>query len=420
MELRLAEIDEALLGGELGPAAQMAMRLLTRMAGFRGAGCMLDVTRAHVDSTIYVGDAGLEFAERLVELGGRVRVPTTLNVSALDEHHFGEWSVPEAFAQKAARQMNAYRELGTLPTWTCAPYQSAEPPKLGEQIAWGESNAVAFANSVIGARTERYPDFLDVCAALTARVPAVGLHLREHRAAQHVFDLHRLPAALSRRDDLDPVLGHYVGKRVGEAVPALVGLEARPTEDQLKALGAAAASSGGVGLFHVVGVTPEAPTLQEALQGRAPVSHHVVSVEELKTARAELTTSPSGELDLVVLGSPHFSFEELRRLAPLLEGRRRHERVLFLVTTSRATRDLAARAGLLEPLERFGGRVTVDTCVLATPMLPPSVRHLMTSSGKYALYAPGLLRVEVSYGSVEDCVLSAVAGRVTHEPSPWD
>lgn len=420
MELRLAEIDEALLGGDLGEAAALGMRILVRMARLRGARSMLDVTRAHVDSTIYVGDAGLDFAERLVELGGRVRIPTTLNVSALDELHYREWSVPEAWAEKASRQMRAYRELGTIPTWTCAPYQSAVRPSLGEQIAWGESNAVVFANSVLGARTERYADFLDACAALTARVPAVGLHLSENRAARHVFDVSAVPRSVAERQDFYPVLGHYLGRETGEGVPAVVGLPAEPTEDDLKALGAAAVSSGGIGLFHVVGVTPEAPTLERALRGRTPSTTRAVSLDALKGAWAELSTGSIEKLDLVALGSPHFSLEELRRLAPLLEGRRRHEEVGFVVTTSRAVRDLAKRAGLLEPLERFGARITVDTCILATPMLPRSVRHLMTSSGKYALYAPGLLNLEVSYGSLEDCVLSAVEGRLTRSPSPWE
>jgi predicted aconitase len=211
-----------------------------------------------------------------------------------------------------------------------------------------------------------------------------------------------------------------VGKLSGERVPVLVHLEARPGEDPLKALGAAAASSGSVALFHVVGVTPEAPTLEAALHGRPAEETIEVSLDDLKASRRELETATGEELDLVVLGSPHFSFEEMKRLAPLLEGRERHPKVTFLVTTSRIVRDLAARAGLLRSLEAFGGRVTVDTCILATPMLPKSVRRLMTNSGKYALYSPGLLGVEVAYGSLEDCVRSAVAGRVTRETSPWD
>ena len=418
--IQLSERDRALLEGDLGPAARMATSILVRMAEVVGAREMLDITRAHIDATIYVGDAGLEFAERVASLGGRVVVPSTLNVSGLDEHHWKEWSVPEDWAAKAHRQMIAYQKMGTIPIWTCAPYQTEYAPKLGEQIAWGESNAIVFANSVLGARTERYPDYLDIAAAIAGRVPAVGLHLEENRRGQLVFDLRSIPQAIASRDDFYPVLGHLVGKLADERIPVLANLNARPTEDQLKALGAAASSSGSVALFHVVGVTPEAPTLNAALHGRSPEETLEVAMDDLKAARRELQTATGEELDLVVLGSPHFSFEELKRLAPLLEGRTRHPRVTFLVTTSRGMRDLAAAAGLLRTLEEFGGRVTVDTCILATPMLPKSVRRLMTNSGKYALYSPGLLGVEVAYGSLEDCVSSAVTGRVTREPSPWD
>ncbi len=417
--MELSERDRALLGGDLGPAARMAASILVRMADVVGAREMIDITRAHIDATIYVGDAGLEFAERLASTGGRVTVPSTLNVSGLDEHHWKEWPVAPDWAEKAHRQMNAYQKMGTIPIWTCAPYQTEHAPKRGEQIAWGESNAIVFANSVLGARTERYPDYLDIAAAIAGRVPAVGLHLEENRRGQLVLDLKSVPASVAARDDFYPVLGHLAGKLAGERIPVLAHLEARPTEDQLKALGAAASSSGSVALFHIVGITPEAPTLDAALHGRSAEETFEIRLEHLIAARRELETATGEELDLVVLGSPHFSFEEMKRLAPLLEGRERHPGVTFLVTTSRIMRDLAGSAGLLRTLESFGGRVTVDTCILATPMLPKTVRRLMTNSGKYALYSPGLLGVEVAYGSLEDCVSSAVAGRVTRGPSPW-
>jgi len=418
--IHLSEKDRALLEGDRGPAARMAMSILVRMAGVLGARQMLDITRAHIDATIYIGDAGLEFAERLASLGGRVAVPSTVNVSGVDEHHWKEWPVPADWAEKAHRQMVAYQKMGTIPIWTCAPYQTEHAPKSGEQIAWGESNAIVFANSVLGARTERYPDYLDIAAAIAGRVPAVGLHLEENRGGQLVLDLRSIPESIAARDDFYPVLGHFVGKTAGDRIPVLAHLEARPSTDQLKALGAAAASTGSVALFHIVGVTPEAPTLEAALRGRWPEQTVEVGLADLKAARRELETATGEDLDLVVLGSPHFSFDEMRRLAPLLEGRERHPRVTFLVTTSRITRDLAAGAGLLQTLEAFGGRITVDTCILATPMLPKTVRRLMTNSGKYALYSPGLLGIEVAYGSLEDCVSSAVAGKVVREPSPWD
>ncbi len=423
MTIELTEKDEALLAGELGPAAKLAMSILVRMADVYRAERMLDITGAHVDATIYVGDAGLEFAERLAAANAQVVVPTTLNVSGVDEEHWQEWDVPADWAEKAHRQMLAYQKMGTLPTWTCAPYQTEHAPKLGQQIAWGESNAIVFANSVLGARTERYPDMLDICAALTGRVPAVGLHLDEHRAGDLVLDLGSIPEIFVERDDFYPVLGHVVGQVAGDEVPVLVGLAASPNENQLKALGAAAASSGGVGLFHIVGVTPEAPTLEDALHGRPPKQRLDVSIGALRRARRELTSTAGESLELVVLGSPHFSLDEFRQLAALLEelgGKTCHPDVTVLVTTSRIMRELADAAGLIEPLTRFGGRLTVDTCILATPMLSKRYQTLMTNSGKYALYSPGLLGMTVAFGSLEDCVASALAGKVVRLPSPWD
>jgi predicted aconitase/predicted aconitase with swiveling domain len=416
----LSDSDRARLAGDHGPAARMAMSILVRMGEIYGAPAMIDITQAHIDSSIYVGDAGLEFAERLADLGARVVVPSTLNVSGVDEHHWQEWAVPSDWARQAHRQMMAYQRMGCKPTWTCAPYQTEPPPAFGEQIAWGESNAIVFANSVFGARTERYPDLLDICAAITGRVPAVGLHLTEHRAGQVLLRLTGVPARLQEDDSFYPVLGHLMGEVAQDRVPVVAGLTVRPTRDQLKALGAAAASSGTVGLFHLLGITPEAPTLDAAFQGHAPEETLEVTLARLREARRELTTAAGDALDLVVLGSPHFSFTEFQRLAPLLEGRTRHPNVQFLVTSSRAVRDLAQAAGLLAPLERFGGRLTVDTCILATPMLPASIRRLMTNSAKYAYYSPGLLDTQVVFGSLTDCVDSAVAGRVVRDDSLWE
>src|SRR5512139_276924 len=242
MTLKLSNKDLEMLHGEHGPAARMAMSILARMAEVAGASELLEITGAHIDSTVYIGDAGLEFAERLAGLGAKVAVPTTLNVSGLDEHHWQEWAVPSGWARQAYRQMTAYRSMGTIPTWTCAPYQTDMRPSFGQQIAWGESNAIVFANSVLGARTERYPDLFDICCAITGRAPAAGLHLDENRAGELLFRLVGIPDPLQRRDDFYPVLGNWIGKRTLDKIPVIDGLLVRPDEDQLKAFGAAAAS----------------------------------------------------------------------------------------------------------------------------------------------------------------------------------
>ena len=408
-----------MLRGDHGAATKMAMSILVRMAEISGAKELIDITSAHIDSTVYIGDAGLEFAERLASLGAKVSVPTTLNVSGLDEHHWNEWAVPSEWARQAHRQMVAYQSMGTIPTWTCAPYQTEMKPSFGQQIAWGESNAIVFANSVIGARTERYPDLFDVCCAITGRAPAIGLHLTENRAGNLLLQLKDIPEALQLSDDFYPVLGNYIGKASLDRIPVINGMTIVPSEDQLKALGAASASSGGVALFHMVGVTPEAPTLASAFQGNQPQETLNVTMELLRESREELTYTDSENLDLVVLGSPHFSLAEFKQLAPLVAGKQRHANVKFLVTSSRAMTQLAKQAGFLDSLQIFGAQLTVDTCILTTPMLPTDIKYLMTNSAKFAYYTPGLLGRKITFGSLKDCVNSAVEGRIIRDESLW-
>lgn len=417
--LQLTDRDRSMLNGDRGPAPQLAMSILVRMADVYGAGELMDISQAHVDSTIYLGDATLEFAERLASLGARVAVPTSLNVSGVDECGWKDWAVSPEWAAKAARQMLAYERMGAVPTWTCAPYQTDMRPSFGQQIAWGESNAIAFANSVIGARTERYPDLLDICCAITGRVPAIGLHLTEHRAGQVLLRLAGVPSALQQDDQFFAVLGHLVGTISGDRIPVIDAVVVRPAEDELKAFAAAASSSGRVALFHMIGVTPEAPTLEAAFQGRAPEQTIAITTAELRAARAELTTAEGRELDMVILGSPHFSLAEFSQLAPLVAGRHVHPRVKFLVTSSRLMKERAHDTGVLAPILAFGAQITLDTCILASPMLPPEIKTLMTNSAKYAYYAPSLLDTRVTFGSLADCVRSAIEGRVVRDESLW-
>ena len=398
------------------------MRILTRVAPFYGATSLIPVTRAHIDGIVLEGNAGLAFAERLADLGARVRVPTSLNVGSLDRSDWRRHGMDPDYADRAYRLGQAYVRMGAVPSFTCVPYQVLDPPAFGEQIAWSESNAVAYANSVLGARTNRYGDYLDVCCAIAGRAPASGLHLDEPRLATLQIDVGPLPAGLAGRADFWPVLGYLVGTLAGDRVPVVTGLEdaPRPDDDALKAMTAASATSGAVALMHVVGHTPEAPTVAAALGGRRPVESRSVGLRDLRDARAELSSAdPDSPLDLVAFGSPHCSLRECRTLASLMSGRRTADGVDVYVTTSRAVRDLLARDGTLATLEAFGAIVTADTCIVVAPLVRPGVRTLMTNSAKYAHYGPGILRVGAIFGSTEACVESAVAGRIVHEEGSW-
>ena len=418
-ETYLTDYDRALLEGEEGPAAQMAMRILHRMLPVYGVDRFMDISAAHIDSTVYMGVATMEYAERLASLGAKVRVPSTLNVSGVDEHGWEEWEVPAEVAGNAIRQMKAYEAMGCIPTWTCAPYQTEHAPVFGQQIAAGESNVIGYYNSVIGARTERYPDLLDICAAITGRVPAAGLHLDEGRAGTALLRLKGVPRALQEDDAFYPVLGHLLGRKASDGIPVVEGMEVQPNLDQLKAICAGGASAGAIALFHLVGITPEAPTVNAAFKGRVPEKVMEIGMTELKEAYRELSTSKGQKLDLVVMGSPHFSITEFKALAPLVAGKKCHPDVEFLVTCSRAVRMIAEHVGLLGPIEAFGAKITVDTCPLTSPMLPARIKHLMTNSAKYAYYSPGLLNVAVTYGRLSDCVQSAVTGRIEREEGLW-
>jgi predicted aconitase len=414
--VELTERDRAFLRGAHGEAAALAMRIVVEMAGVSGADRLIDVTSAHVDGCLYHGLAGLEFAERLVAGGARVTVPTTLNVGYLDLLHPDRYRGDAGTAVKARRQMDLYVAMGCRPTWTCAPYQLPERPAFGQHVAWAESNAIVFCNSVLGARTDRYGDFIDVCAALTGRVPLAGLHRDEDRRARLVLRLEGVSERLLASDAFYPVLGHVLGKQAGNEVAAIVGLPADASEDRLKALGAAAASSGSVAMFHAVGITPEAPTL-DAATAREPVPEIVVSMERLREARGELGTAANSRLGAVSVGTPHASLAELERLAALLGTA--ELAVPFYVNIGR---DVLAEAEEREPIAtlRSGGvRIVSDTCTYISPVMDVADGPVMTDSAKWAWYAPANIGVDVVIGGLEDCVRSAIAGRMLLDETLW-
>jgi predicted aconitase len=404
-------------GGE-GPAAAMAMRIVAEAARLLGASTLLPIASAHIDGCLYHGDAGVAFAERLVAGGGRVVVPSSLNVGALDLLHHRGGHLPPARQAMARCLMEAYLELGCQPTWTCAPYQAGHRPAFGSDVAWGESNAVAFANSVLGARTNRYGDFLDIACALVGRAPATGLHLPSNRVATVVIDTASLSTDLKDSDAFYPVLGAWYGAAIGNAIGVIDGLPPGLGEDRLKALGAAAASTGAVALFHVAGSTPEAPTVAAATAGVPPVGTIRLTAEAIREARDRLSTvtAPS-PIDAVAVGSPHFSAGEFDALARLLTGRKLS--VPFYACTGRHTLAELERTDRLGSLTAAGITLIADTCVVVTPILPPSGGVLMTNSGKFAHYTPGTIGYGVVYGSLADCVASAEAGRIVRDERSW-
>jgi predicted aconitase len=387
------------------------MRLLVRFAEAVDARSFIDAEAAHIDGCLYHGLVSLDFVEHLLGLGGRVRIPTTLNVGSIDLIHPDLFTGDERLRAGGTRLMRAHEELGCLPTFTCAPYQTMFRPRFGAQIAWAESNAIVFANSVLGARTNRYGDFIDLCCAVTGRLPFYGLHVAENRRARVLVEVLDLPPEWEEAGPACVAVGHIIGRCCEDRIPAIVGLPASTGEDDLKALGAVAASAGGVAMFHAVGLTPEAPTVEAAFQGSAPDETIRLAADDLRQTIRGLSTVPDGtRLAAVSLGTPHFSIDEFARLLPLLDGPR--PSIDVYVNTSREVLAALEQRGWAARLREAGVTLVIDTCTYVTAIMRDLSGAVMTNSGKWAYYAPGNIGVEVAFGSLAECMDSARAGRV--------
>ncbi len=396
----------------------MAMEIVVGAARMLGAQSLVPVVSSHIDGCLYHGDSGVLFCERLAESGAKVSVPATTNVGALNLLKPDQSRLAPEQRKMAFRLMQAHDRMGCTPSWTCAPYQAGARPSVGEQIAWGESNAVAFANTVLGARTNRYGDFLDIACAIAGHAPLYGLHTDEARRGQIVIDVGGLTQRLKREDAFYPVLGALIGQLAGDSVPVIAGLQDNtPTEDQLKALCAGAASTGSAALIHILGLTPEAPDLGAALGGNAAEESVTVTRTMIAEARESLSRSSTDTVDCIALGSPHFSTDECRTLLRLLNGRR--SKVPIYLCTGRHVMDALAPSGEDAALSDLGVEFVIDTCVVVTPILPPSGEVMMTNSAKFAHYAKGNTGHDPIFGSLGECVESAIAGRLVRDATLW-
>jgi len=394
-----------------GPLAQFAMELVGQAGQIWGAERLIDVSFAHLDACHYYGRAHLDFVRMLTDQRARFAVPTwgnTLSVSLLENH--SRTAADPSFVAEAREVARLYADLGCQPVWTCAPYLLPNGPQFGDQIIGSESNAVAYYNAVIGARTQKYGDFLDVACALLGKAPLAGLHTDAGRAASLVLDF----SSVTRwgEEATYALIGAVMGQAAGRDVPVLTGIPMGVSDDALKNLAATGGATGGVAHFHVLGRTPEAPTLEIATQGRS-VETQTFNDADLEAARGRLSSvRPGTKLSMVALGTPHFSVSEFAALAVALDGLQLHPDVTCYVSTSRFVADIAREEGSLEVLERAGVQVLVDTCTYFSPAVKAAKGPVMTNSGKWAYYAPGMLPVEVALGSIAECAQSAVCGEV--------
>ncbi|TYO89086.1 aconitase X [Oceanicella actignis] len=408
--LELSAEDRAMLDGAHGPAAALAMRILRAMAANQGAERLIDVAQAHIDGCIYASPANLTFAERMLELGARVRIPTTMNAISVDHANWRTQGVAPDFGGPAQRLADAYVRMGCRPSFTCAPYLLEDAPRPGQAVGWSESNAVIYANSVLGARTAKHPDFLDLCIALTGRAPLSGPYLERNRLARRVIEV-ELPDGID--DAFWPLLGWLAGRLSPDRIPLLRGLAAaRPGPEALKALCAAFGATSGAPMLHVEGVTPEAHLLDPDAD-RARIDRAA-----LREGWRALNRGPE-QIDLVAVGSPHASAEECRALADLMQGRK--ARAALIVTLGRGVLETIRAEGVLARLEAAGARVIPDLCwcSIVEPVFPPKARAVMTNSGKYAHYGPGLSGRAVRFGALAACAEAAATGRAPRDLPSW-
>jgi len=404
-ELRLNAEEEALLAGAGGPALRQAMEIVVALGRIYGAPDLVPVKSVQVAGVSYknLGAAGLEFLNAWADEGARAVVPAMLNPAGMDLSRWRELGIPADFARAQQAVVDAFARMGIGLTLTCTPYLVGQRPAAGDHLAWSESSAVSFANSVLGARSNREGGPSALAAAFTGKTARYGLHLDEHRRPTHVIEV-----CCPVRSEADlGALGALVGKQVGAGVPFLRGLDlswsTRP-EDCLKSLGAAMAASGAVALYHIAGHTPEAAWAEGEMRAGPPAA---LIIDDLRPGYAMLN-GPLEEIDFVSLGCPHASLDELRAIAGWLAGRR--VKALLWITVAGAIRAEAERRGLAAQIEAAGGHLVADTCLVVAPVQALGVHSLATNSAKAALYAAGHSGLQTRFGTMKQCLQAAVSG----------
>ena len=416
-DVNLTSEEQGMLAGVEGPGVKRAMEIVVALARIYGAADLAPVAHAQIAGVSYknVGDAGVEFLNRWADEGAKVRVPTTLNPMGMERGKWQQWGISTDFAVPQLSVIDAFAKMGVTPTMSCTPYLFREhTPKRGDVLAWAESSAVAFANSVIGARSNREGGPSAIAAAVTGRTARYGYHLDENRRATHIVEV-RCP--VKSVADFG-ALSYTVGKAVGNGVPWFADLAAwlpplpsdgtwgGPAGDRLKTLGAGLAAYGAVALYHVAGYTPEARDLGASLI--RPDAQRLV-IESLDDAYRVMDADPDlRQIDLVTVGCPHASLTEIAQVADHLRGKRLATRLW--VTTGEITRQAAAELGYVQTIEAAGGEVVADTCAVVAPMRMLNIRSMATNAGKMACYAPMHSGVRMRFGDLEQCLDAAVTG----------
>ncbi len=386
--------EEAMYDGQEGPVVEKSMEILVALGDIYGARKMVDISSAQISGVSYktIGDAGLEYLEEFAATGVKVKVPSTLNPAGIDLNQWQELGFPKDFAQKQRRIIDAYQKMGISTTCTCTPYLVGNVPTLGSHIAWSESSAVCYANSVLGARTNREGGPGALAAAICGKTAEYGYHLDRERKANFLFEVETYLKGVDYG-----ALGYFVGKIVGNGVPYF-RLRNSPSVNDLKSLGAALASSGAVALYHVEKVTPE---YEEALNEKEELETINVDRKEIDESSHTLSNT-NKEPDLICLGCPHASLEEIKSITEIIDGHKLN--IPLWVCTSISVKAAADHMGYTKIIEKAGGKVVCDTCMVVAPMEELGFQVIGVDSAKAANYVPTMCGLDVVYDDLEKLI----------------
>lgn len=408
----LTSREKEMLEGKDGEAVKLAMEILIGVGKSCGAERLIPVTSAHIVLAMYksIFDAGVEVCEKFANMGAKFCIPTTLDPCGMDTEDPVKYKTPIDYIHKQNRVIEAYRKMGAIPVWTCTPYFGTSLPRLGEHVGWTESSAVAYINSVLGARSNRETAVIDICIGLTGRTTDYGLHKDENRKGQVLVTLDLGQRELKPKEY--PIIGYYLGKELGSSVGVINGMVGNPTNEQLKSLLAGAAASGSVALLHIVGITPEASTLDIAFAGNTPEREIIIDEKVLERTQNKMCTKKHSKIDLVALGCPHYTINEIKEVVDLMSGYHVKEGVQFWIYVNKINLELAEKMGFRKALKDCGVNLTVETCMLISPVETWGFKTIMTDSAKCSYYAPMQCKTDVIFGSVEECVEAAINGEV--------
>ncbi len=403
----LSDIDKRMIYGEGGLANQFSMQILIRLGEIYGAKRMVPIKSAHVGCVYPQFGAAIEIMKKVDDLGGEFCVPTTAN-PILNPINFNKWNElnePLKLQKLAKKQIAYVLKMGVIPVWTCTPYFEGNLPHYGEMISWEESSAVIFANSVLGARTNRTTIGVDIASSIVGRVPEYGLLLDRNRKANILIKLNFEPKNLFEYG----TLGYIIGKLCGGKIPVIENLPESTNVNHLKVLGSSMATKGGISIFHAVGITPEARTKEEAFQNSKPEFEYVITRKNIKDSIIELNTAKNKKVDAIAIGCPHAGIEEIKELAILLSGKKINKDLHFCIFSSERTIELAKKMNFVNIIKGAGVKIFPGSCLVFQSTKLWGWKSVATNSAKYALTLPSEPNeLEVYYTSLEECVDLAV------------